>query len=59
VDDGRESRDDGRLHARRAKKVGACQVRDVVRDLEESLGARAARVHHALRDALAVKLQKG
>ena len=56
VDDGREARDDGRLHPRRAEEVGAGQVRDVVRRLEEALGRGAAGVDDALRDALAVEL---
>ena len=59
VDDGGEARDDGGLHARRAKQVGARQVRDVVGRLEKAFGGRAARVHDALGDALAVKLWGG
>ena len=56
VDDGREARDHGRLRPRRAEEVGAGEVRDVMRRLEEALGRGAAGVNDALRDALAVEL---
>lgn len=40
VDDRREARDQGRLHSRRAQKVGARDVRDVVRHLHRTPGQR-------------------
>ena len=57
VDDGREARDHGRLRPRRAEEVGAGEVRDVMRRLEEALGRGAAGVDDALRNALPVKLE--
>uniref|UniRef100_A0A804P5F6 Uncharacterized protein n=1 Tax=Zea mays TaxID=4577 RepID=A0A804P5F6_MAIZE len=53
VDHRREAHDHGRPHAGRAQEVGARQRRHVVGALEEALGGGPARVHHALRDALA------
>jgi len=56
MDDCREAHDHGRLRPRRAEHVGARQVRHVVRHLEKPLGAGPPGVHHALGDALAVKV---
>lgn len=56
VDDRREPSDDGRLRSGAPEEVGARQVRDVVRRLEEALGGGAAGVDDALGDALAVEL---
>ena len=56
MDDGGESRYERRLHTHAAEEVGACEVRDVMSDLEVALGSRAASVHDALGDALPVKV---
>jgi hypothetical protein len=58
VDHSGEADDQRGLHARRPEEVGAREVGDVVCHFEEALGAGAARVHHALRDALSVELRQ-
>lgn len=40
-----------------AQEVGIGEIRDVVRALEPALRGHAARVHHALRDALPAVIQ--
>ena len=52
VDDGGEAGDERGLDAGRAEEIGAGEVGDVVRDLEEALGACPPRVDNSFRDSL-------
>ena len=52
MDDGGEADDDGGLNTGSAKEVGASEVRDVMGDLKEALGAGSTGVDDALRHPL-------
>ena len=54
--DGREAHEDRRLARRVAQEVGLRVARERLVDLEEAVGARAARVDDALGDALVVEV---
>ena len=58
VNDRGEPYDERCLHAGRAQEIGACEMCDVVSDLEEALGTRASGVNHALGDPLPIELRK-